>query len=470
MDEPRGKVLIVEDDDKLQGILAQLVAAKGFEVVSVSTGEAALEQLEQSTFDLMTLDLRLPDMPGTKILRALSTLVADTQVIIITGYASLESAIEAVRLGAADYLIKPFGIERLDRALEGAMKKLRLKEGVDEKRASAPEKPSKQGRRSWLLDEQFQVIAGTWAEKEEEENLASIAAALGMPLEELKHTLERVKQGEAVPGTDFSLPGCKARITCLNTADRRRLFLLYSDKGEALPALADGQALKLARHGQLAAMLVHDIAGPLGILTGYIDLLKEMQLEDPLLKRYIGKLEHETDRASGILKEFRAYFSGLKLDLRPVEASTWVEEIKTDLEQLAAQNSGRIEWDVAPGIVWADPEALGRVVFNLVKNAFEAGTGPVTVRVTLAPRGDRFLLAVEDDGPGIPANVRETLFDPFVSSKPSGPHLGLGLAIVKEVVDDSGGEIRVLSREPSGTRFELLFQSAKTPAMVSSDE
>ncbi|MFQ5616857.1 MAG: response regulator transcription factor, partial [Anaerolineales bacterium] len=102
-----GKVLIVDDEPVLRHTLARILQQAGCEVVRAANGAKALEHLAQDAFALVYLDLRLPDMDGLQVLKEINQRYPDLPVILFTAYATLQSALEALRLGATDYLLKP---------------------------------------------------------------------------------------------------------------------------------------------------------------------------------------------------------------------------------------------------------------------------------------------------------------------------------------------------------------------------
>jgi signal transduction histidine kinase len=116
----------------------------------------------------------------------------------------------------------------------------------------------------------------------------------------------------------------------------------------------------------------------------------------------------------------------------------------------------RVEVPVGPARVRADATGLRRIVDNLVTNACESGASEVAVIVRAAPGPPPAVqLVVEDDGPGIPAEVRDRAFEPYWTTKPGGT--GLGLAIVRRLVSDFEGSIRIDDRDGRGTRITVTL-------------
>jgi two-component system alkaline phosphatase synthesis response regulator PhoP len=107
------RVLIVDDEDTIRYFLKLELEQQNYEVWDVATGEKALELLKTHNFDVALLDLRLPGISGQKVMHYLRQLAPHTSIIIITAYATLDSAIDALKHGAHDYLVKPFDTEEV---------------------------------------------------------------------------------------------------------------------------------------------------------------------------------------------------------------------------------------------------------------------------------------------------------------------------------------------------------------------
>jgi DNA-binding response OmpR family regulator len=119
-------VLIVDDDKSLLAVLTDIVSAAGHEIHSSSDGGEAVELIWRQPFDLVITDLMMPGADGLEVLRAARRRQPETLVIIITGHASLQTAIEAVREGAYDYIRKPFKVEEIELASKNAGERIRL--------------------------------------------------------------------------------------------------------------------------------------------------------------------------------------------------------------------------------------------------------------------------------------------------------------------------------------------------------
>lgn len=125
-DEP-STILIVDDDEAVCEVLSTYLRPKGYRIRTAHTGRSALEWLRGSVPDVTILDLRLQDMSGRDIQRHIRERGLETEVIIITGFASLDSALEAIKFGAFDYIVKPFKLGEIDISVRNALERLHLK-------------------------------------------------------------------------------------------------------------------------------------------------------------------------------------------------------------------------------------------------------------------------------------------------------------------------------------------------------
>ena len=128
------RVLIVEDESLIRWSLRQKFEERGYRVSEAEHGAAALEQLDSSNFDLIMLDYKLPDTTGLDVLRHVRELETDAVVIMMTAYSTIESAVEAIKLGAYDYITKPFEMDALLRIVDKALETTKLRREVRELR------------------------------------------------------------------------------------------------------------------------------------------------------------------------------------------------------------------------------------------------------------------------------------------------------------------------------------------------
>ncbi|HHD11569.1 MAG TPA: sigma-54-dependent Fis family transcriptional regulator [Deltaproteobacteria bacterium] len=126
MIDEKFKVLIVDDDSTLRELLSETIHGMGYMVDTAENGEDALNKLKREKYDLVVSDLKMPGMDGLKLLDHIKSLDSNILVIIITAYATLESAVKAIEKGAYDYIAKPFRLDEFVVVVRNACEKLRL--------------------------------------------------------------------------------------------------------------------------------------------------------------------------------------------------------------------------------------------------------------------------------------------------------------------------------------------------------
>lgn len=124
--EEKGCILIVEDEQDMLHGLQKILSDQGHKVDIAGNGSAGLKKIQKSNFDIVITDLKIPDVDGIELLRKVKELSSDTIVIVITGYGTVENAVEAMKLGAYDYITKPFDTEHLRMVVWKALKQISL--------------------------------------------------------------------------------------------------------------------------------------------------------------------------------------------------------------------------------------------------------------------------------------------------------------------------------------------------------
>ncbi len=229
------------------------------------------------------------------------------------------------------------------------------------------------------------------------------------------------------------------------------------------------RAERLAALGQLSAGLAHEIRNPLGIIKGSAEMLHDkLDGASPLAQDLADNVYSEVNRLSALVARFLDFARPSQLQLRAQQVAPLVDGgLKAAHDQYPAEEVAveRAYAQNAPDLLL--DEALCEQVFvNLALNAYEAMQphgGKLLVKIAeqeeSIPATDQLrrcvVITLRDSGPGIPADLREQIFNPFVTTKNSGA--GLGLAIVSKIVSDHGGWIRATSEPGSGAQFQVCF-------------
>jgi two-component system sensor histidine kinase HydH len=229
---------------------------------------------------------------------------------------------------------------------------------------------------------------------------------------------------------------------------------------------------RLAALGQMTAGLAHEIRNPLGVIKGSAEMLTQKLGEsNPLATELAGYISSETNRLSALVTRFLDFARPLHADLTTQDITAVLDRALDDVARPWKDSVVRVEKDYEPNLPQVPlDEGLGEQAFvNIVQNAYDAmGAGGGTLRVKVRHvRGDQRTrmdgveVGIADTGPGIPAELREQIFNPFVTTKKTG--VGLGLSIVSKIIDGHHGSIRIESPGvgESGTCFAMFFPAAR---------
>jgi signal transduction histidine kinase len=229
--------------------------------------------------------------------------------------------------------------------------------------------------------------------------------------------------------------------------------------------LRRAQALAVA--GKLCASLAHEVGTPLHVIAMQVEvLLRQLPPDSPQrggLELIARQLESISRIIRGLLETVRT-----RADVQAIDLASTVELLLPLLRHTAKRRGLTLTLTADPPLprVVADAGQLQQVVLNLVMNAIDAtpAGGRVELRVFRPgpPEAGHVAFAVADSGPGIPDDVQQRMFEPFFTTKPAGQGTGLGLAICRDIVKDCGGQIRVHSKEGSGTTFAVYLPEEKS--------
>ena len=220
------------------------------------------------------------------------------------------------------------------------------------------------------------------------------------------------------------------------------------------------RAERLAALGQLSAGLAHEIRNPLGVIKGSAELLtQKLGAGDPLAQELAGYIYTEVNRVSALVSRFLDFARPSQLDLGPVDLTALVERCLKTVSEQGACARVKIQREFAPALpqVMVDQDLCDQVFTNLFMNACEAmGEQGGELKVRIRPmEGNAVAVEVEDSGPGVPPEMKEQIFNPFVTTKKTG--VGLGLAIVSKIVDAHGGSVKLVSPPNQGACFRVTF-------------
>jgi len=262
----------------------------------------------------------------------------------------------------------------------------------------------------------------------------------------------------------YDLVALLERSARLNSEKLYLLELFTRHAGQAIENLRLHETVmrgeKLAAVGLAIGKVAHDIRSPVAAIQGAINLLREHPANPALVDRLLDGMYKSSEEALALASDLLAFTQNAVARPERIATADLFEAITErtagDLARLGI--SLRLESDDAKTFV-ADRSKLVRALLNLVQNASEAlqssGTLLPSIQLRITPEGDNMRFEVADNGPGIPASLQSTLFEPFTTCGKSGG-TGLGLAIVRQAAEAHGGSVD-LATSQAGARFAILL-------------
>ncbi len=475
-------VLVIDDEKEMRNSLNVLLTHSGFSTVVAASVEEGLDLLGRNFFDVVITDYFLPDGTGSDIMKYCREYCPKTRVIVMTGYASLETAVEALRQGAFDYVIKPFDFDLLFHALQRALEHISMMDEI----ALAKER-----YRALIedLNEGYLIVKDGYVHYAN----AKMADILNCRFEELVQRpflnfvdynyqqvlKEKIETLEKSPGAFFLeevvLRDCKgntvpAELRITNTMGE------HVEKGVILICreITERDVLwnrlvraeRLATMGEMMASVAHELNNKLTPILGYSEILTAEFTREQLEKGIQG-IRTAALSAQRIVNSLLLFSRREK----PAKIRCDVNDIMRNSSAMVGTCIGgsrvEINLDLNGSVpqVMADPHQIEQVFTNLLKNsvdALEDQGGHIRIK-TDSDKGN-VLVMVTDNGPGIPSDILKNIFDPFFSTKQEKNGTGLGLSICHGIMKEHGGDIKVRS-EGGETTFTL-----RLPAMEANGE
>ena len=477
----KGKILVVDDEKLILSTLQYKLTKQGYQVALAENGQEALKSIKTTEYDLVLLDVKLWDINGITILEKIKAVWPDTVVIMITGHASLDGAIKAMRGGAYDYLLKPISDQEL---------KIRVERGMEKRRALLEKKALQQqiaeSRR--LLLTTFDGLVDGLVLLDQEHNILylnkssvsfrniNFTGALGKRYCTALWNAEKECVNCPIKNTILTgQRGCKERgwqrgkkekliveLTTYPVLDQEGNVLqviVYERNLTAEKRLMDQLIIseKLAELGRMAAAIGHELNNYLNGISLRVDWIPQ------LLQR------GEQERALSLIPEVKGYLTEIGRFARGlVEAGQTTPQVKEcnlngiiqkTISFLKPQNAfDGIEFtqklDTRIPNVCVDTGQIEQVLINLFNNAAEAmGKGEISISTKALPKNDCLELSVKDNGSGIPKAHLADIFKPYFTTKKGGH--GLGLAICYNIIKAHKGTITVNSEPVKGTTFNI---------------
>jgi two-component system, cell cycle sensor histidine kinase and response regulator CckA len=489
------KVLHLEDSPTDAELLALSLRQTGidWDILRVDTRNDFVAALDQGGFDVIVSDFRLPAYDGLQALQEASTRRPEVPFVFFTGNLGEARAIQALKSGATDYVLKDGAVERLAPAIQRAVRE------AAERRARAQAedalKQSEEGFRqlfncnphpTWVFDvETLRFVEVNDAAIEHygysrdeflgmritdlhpSQEVPLVEEAVATPKDGIRRFgtwVHRTKAGQLisvdVAAHDLEFRGRRGRLVVAHDITQQQELQVQLQQSQKMDAI-----------GRLAGGVAHDFNNLLGVIIGYGErLLRRLPAPD---RREISEVLKAAEHAASLTRQLLAFSRRQVLKPRVLDLNAVVGEMDGMLRRIIGEDINLVT-SLADGLgqVKADPGQIQQVVMNLAVNArdampkggrltIETGNAELDESYTsahLAVRPGRYvMLAVTDSGTGMDAATQARIFEPFFTTKEAGKGTGLGLSTVFGIVKQSEGNVWVYSEPQRGTTFKIYL-------------
>jgi len=493
----RGSILVIDDDVGTCETISDVLERHGHSVLRATQARSALEVLTERSVDAAILDLQLPDVSGLVLLRAIKTSSPATEVIIITGHASVATAIQAINGAAFAYLTKPFEMKNLIGTIEKALAKQRVDRARRETTRTLETLIQAPPVAIVALDTSARVTAWNkaaermfgWREHEVlGEFVPIIPATKRAEFDEIvvlnlrgEDTL-RESQRQRKDGTLIDVLSATAPIMDTQGLASGTMAVLVDITERKQLEEQLRQALKMEGIGCLAGGIAHNFNNLLTIVALRCHLMLGQLPADHPIRRDIKIIAETGDRAASLTQQLLAFSQSQILQPAVLDLNEVISDMKPLLERLLREDVDlAMALEPGAGLVTADRSQLEQVMVILAVNARDAmpDGGQLTiethreevdeawVRQHLDPRpGSYVVLTVSDSGTGMDAATLARVFEPFFTTKDVGKSRGLGLAAAYGIIAQSHGHITVDSEPGKGARFRIYLPRSGAEADV----
>lgn len=471
-------ILVVDDDPTIGGLLAQTLQDKGYHPVICTRPKDALTISEQETFALAFLDIHMPDMSGLDLALKLKELNALCEVVFITGYGSFDNAVQAIKIGAYDYLRKPLNIGEFNLCLKRFQERQALREQLNLAEQRYFQLVQNIPLLIFVLNSNFQLdfvneacssMLGysreeamnlpNWflrrihsKDRDEAKKLLQSAFKSGSPVSMQCQFLHR--DGHLIHAIVKSIP----QSSCEPGVGDQRMegFVVdITDRVFLEKALVHREKLKTL--GAISAEVAHEIRNPLVCIGGFAQRLKQKFPDSVECDIILG----ESHRLEKILSRIRNYLNPVKIHPHECPVNTIITDCLDLLSPETERRHVKCVLDLAPGlpVAYVDPEILAQIFINLIRNATNATEKGESLAIKTYESDQDLHIEFKNRAPGLKNKNPEAFFMPFAEGGQS-----IGLPLCYRLLKDLGGFLSFAQEKDYVVLTASLPKTASTEA------
>lgn len=483
MMEVQPRILVVDDDRELCTNICEILEKSGYTAECVNCGKDAITLSQKSEYDITLVDIQLPDISGSEVVREISTISSSTEFIHITGNATVGSAMEAVKnRQVVSYETKPIDIDRFLVLLRQITKRKRTEKMLQEseKKYLAMFETSRVGmvlcNMSGVLSECNQAYLDIIGYTKEEASQLTYWDITPTEFKEkeakqLRSLEETGRYGpyekEYIRKNGNRIPVLLNGVIVKGSDGDDYIWSIVQDITE-LKKMEEAllQSEKLKSIGTITAGISHEFNNLLTIISGNVQILEEKYKDDKVLTDALSTIMKAADDGAEISSNMLK-FTKTKPDIEAFESTDIrdmimqsVDFIKPRWENEAQAKGIDYKMDTdgmksVPSIMCNHAE-MREIFINLTNNSLDAMPGGGSITFGTWSVDDTVFVSVSDTGEGMPDEVKRYIFDPFFSTK-GVEGTGLGMSMVYGIVTRHGGKIDITSKIGNGTTCTMQF-------------
>ena len=481
------KILVIDDELGMREGIRRILMGEGHQVGVAENGQEGLAKGLKQEYDLYFLDLKMPDLDGTEVLRKIKAKYPEAICVIITAYASIDTAVETTQLGAYNYMAKPFTPDELlhltNRALERRwyiLEARRLREERERRLLEVAREKSRirtiinaiddgilvlnqQGELVFFNPRFLQLLDIQTELKIGEQVVQILPAQMAKQIQEILNNHQYFK---AIRQEIVIKPPAEM-VVMVNTTP------VLDESGQLIGVVSvfrDISQLKQLEllKSQFVNMVAHELKAPLGAIQGYLEMIinktlgDEPEIYEKYLKRSLERSRALLDLINDLLNISRIEAGKVRREIERVCLSELVQEAVEFFRSEAEKRSITITLDLQPDLfVDVDKEELLRVLNNLISNAIKYNKDSGEIHISTSKNKHYVSIRVRDTGIGMKEEEKARLFEEFFRAKNQYTRgitgTGLGLSLVKKIVESYAGKIIVESEFEKGSTFTVFL-------------
>ena len=501
IEQQKLNVLLVDDEIRITELLAYALRKEPYEITTAHSGRQALEVIANQQIDILVTDIRMPEMDGLELSQQVRETYPRIQIIIISAHGDVNSVVEALKMGAVDFLQKPVDPKVLQLSLQSSAEKLRLRTELDKAYGELAQEKE-------LLSVTLNSIGDGVIATDLDGNVTmlnkvsvaltgwSVQDAAGKPLTEVFHIINEktraicenpvekvLKTGRIIglanhtaliskDGTERSIADSAAPIRNRESEVIGTVLVFRDVTMENRVNAELSKTKKLESIGVLAGGIAHDFNN---ILTGILGNINLARLEiEPNHEAHglLESAESASKRASKLTHQLLTFSKGGE----PIVEVASIYNIVRESADFILTGSGiacRINQDASLWAAVIDKGQIDQVIQNIVLNARQAMPEGGTIEILCEnfckeegeheeipiAAGDYVRLVISDEGVGMHPAMVEKIFDPYFSTKQEGS--GLGMAVTLAVINKHKGQIECDSTPGKGTTFTIYLPAVR---------